>query len=576
MLSEWNVPRNDKVEPASITDIKIGQMRYGKDVKFLETSHYDPRAPHQREVDKVALNNCKLQVEKSYPSSLFVLYDPPKAVRRNAAVQNRGDVPATASSSDVPATASSSDVPATASSSDVPATASSSDVPATASSRDVPATASSSDVLATASSSDVPATASSSDVPATASSSDVPATASSSDVPATASSSDVPATASSSDVPATASSSDVLATASSSDVPATASSSDVLATASSSDVPATASSSDVPAITSSSDVPATASWTHVLDTCVVGNHGNVLETGDMVTIGNNDVLDTCAGNPVDILDPSSTSLPFNDFYDFTESAFTEMMDTHLQSLKITKKEQTATEVATRGQSNSDTWKEERKKKLTASNFSSAITCKVEPSNKVRSIMYNTFSTAATQYGNQHEDIAVEEYVKVLQKENPEATCIEAGLILSLERPWLGASVDRLVVSHGQIIGGVEVKCPHSKKGLTLEEAVQNKAFFLKKEDSSAALKRSHKYYHQVQGQIYCYNLDWVDFVVYFGRDNIFCERIKVDAEWQKKNIPKLDHFYKTAILPELFTQRVKRGKKLYGMYGTGKWTPYLS
>ena len=70
----------------------------------------------------------------------------------------------------------------------------------------------------------------------------------------------------------------------------------------------------------------------------------------------------------------------------------------------------------------------------------------------------------------------------------------------------------------------------------------------------------------MQGNVYCCNLNWADFVVYFGRDNLFCERIKVDSEWQKKNIPKLDHFHKTAILPELFTQRAKGGKKLYGMY----------
>lgn len=141
-------------------------------------------------------------------------------------------------------------------------------------------------------------------------------------------------------------------------------------------------------------------------------------------------------------------------------------------------------------------------------------------------------------------------------------------------------------------------CPHSKKGLTLKQAVQNKTFFLTKVDSSAALKTSHRYHHQVQGNVYCCNLNWADFVVYFGRDNLFCERIKVDSEWQKKNIPKLDHFHKTAILPELFTQRAKGGKKLYGMYeerlivdaecpdhcisriqwttmySTGKWTPY--
>ncbi|KAI8494045.1 hypothetical protein Bbelb_283920 [Branchiostoma belcheri] len=76
------------------------------------------------------------------------------------------------------------------------------------------------------------------------------------------------------------------------------------------------------------------------------------------------------------------------------------------------------------------------------------------------------------------DAAVEEYLKSLKSENPEATCEEAGLILSLERPWLGASVDRLVLSNGEVTGGLEVKCPHSKKGQSTHEAVQDKTFFL--------------------------------------------------------------------------------------------------
>ncbi|KAI8516406.1 hypothetical protein Bbelb_049870 [Branchiostoma belcheri] len=41
-----------------------------------------------------------------------------------------------------------------------------------------------------------------------------------------------------------------------------------------------------------------------------------------------------------------------------------------------------------------------------------------------------------------------------------------------------ASVDRLVLSNGEVTGGLEVKCPHSKKGQSTHEAVQDKTFFL--------------------------------------------------------------------------------------------------
>ncbi|XP_078603130.1 uncharacterized protein LOC144877099 isoform X2 [Branchiostoma floridae x Branchiostoma japonicum] len=275
--------------------------------------------------------------------------------------------------------------------------------------------------------------------------------------------------------------------------------------------------------------------------------------------------DTCSH---DLLD-----LPFNDHYNFSTKAFADMMDTHMRKTTLTKEEQMKIEEETRGQSSSNAWREVRQVKLTASNFKSAISCTVEPSNKIKAMLYNNFSTAATAYGNRNEAVAVEEYVDLIQEEHPGAQCVEAGLILSLERPWLGASVDRLVMKDGHNIGGLEVKCPFSKQGLSVEDASQDSRFFLKNVENKITLKTNHKYYDQVQGQLYCCSLEWVDFVVYFGPGRIFRERIFVNTEWQEKNLPKLDHFYRTAVLPELLSRRVRRGKKLYGTDRAEKWKP---
>ncbi|XP_019616696.1 PREDICTED: uncharacterized protein LOC109464203 [Branchiostoma belcheri] len=196
-------------------------------------------------------------------------------------------------------------------------------------------------------------------------------------------------------------------------------------------------------------------------------------------------------------DNGSFDLPFNDLYDFSTSAFSDMMGTYMKSMKLSRDEQLTTEQETRGQGSSETWKEKRKEKLTSSNFGSAITCKVEPSNKVKGMLYSSFTTKATTYGNNNETVAVDEYLSLAHSENFHADCIEAGLILSLERPWLGASVDRLVQVAGKTVGGLEVKCPYSKQGCTIKEAIQDRAFFLTKVDGRVCLKPSHKYYHQV-------------------------------------------------------------------------------
>ncbi|CAH1265988.1 GTF3C1 [Branchiostoma lanceolatum] len=309
--STWNVPRNDKVEAQPITGVRLGKIRYGKETKFLQTSHYDPRAPHQREVDVTALAIFKKTLQADQPESMFHLYgegcsgNPPPS---DACQGESGD----ASRSPTPSDACQGE------------------------------------------------------------------------------------------------------------------------------------SGDA----SRSPTPS--------DACRA-------ESGD------------ARPAPTDPSDHDShlPDLPFNDHYDFSTRSFIHMMDTYMKTAKLTKEEQINIEEETRGQSSSTAWKEKRKEKLTASNFKSAITCTVEPSNKIKAMLYNSFSTAATEYGNRNEAAAVEEYVNLIQEEHPGAHCVETGLILSLERPWLGASVDGLVRQDGQTIGGLEVKCPSSKQGMSVQEASQD-------------------------------------------------------------------------------------------------------
>ena len=56
----------------------------------------------------------------------------------------------------------------------------------------------------------------------------------------------------------------------------------------------------------------------------------------------------------------------------------------------------------------------------------------------------------------------------------------------------------------------------------------------------------------------------MDFVVWFGPEkDIFVERIYFDSDmWFENCLPKLDLFYKWAIVPELLTRRVKRKHQL--------------
>lgn len=152
---------------------------------------------------------------------------------------------------------------------------------------------------------------------------------------------------------------------------------------------------------------------------------------------------------------------------------------------------------------------------------------------------------------------------------------EVGTILSKAKPGLGASVDRMVydpMTYGQKNGGLEVKCPYTKAGMSVNEACSDSKFYLTMANIVPSLRKGHVYYYQVQGQMYVCELEWVDFVVWFGNEVISIERISFDKTWwHKYALPALYYFYARAFIPEVLTRRIERKTKLYKH---GGWASY--
>ena len=70
--------------------------------------------------------------------------------------------------------------------------------------------------------------------------------------------------------------------------------------------------------------------------------------------------------------------------------------------KSRKIEVAATKKQTRSQHNNKLWKEKRKLLLTASNFGKTAKIKVEPSKKIKSMLYTDFVTESVLYGRENE------------------------------------------------------------------------------------------------------------------------------------------------------------------------------
>lgn len=190
------------------------------------------------------------------------------------------------------------------------------------------------------------------------------------------------------------------------------------------------------------------------------------------------------------------SVAFTDSYDIATNRFKSMINEHVYSLTITVEEIQETERLTRGQAKKNLWFEKRKTVLTASNFGNAAKTKVEPSNKLKAILYSNFTTEAVQYGIESEQKAVDLFIREMRRDGIAVSVEESGLSLSRDKPYLGASLDRVVtMTDTGKKWGMEIKSPFSKAGMTVDEACKAKrVFFEKLANGSVQLKRNNNYF----------------------------------------------------------------------------------
>ena len=102
---------------------------------------------------------------------------------------------------------------------------------------------------------------------------------------------------------------------------------------------------------------------------------------------------------------------------------------------------------------------------------------------------------------------------------------------------------------------VEIKCPYTKRDTkNINEAVLDKDFCL---DQERNLKKTHRYYTQVQLQMFIYNCQECFFVVWTPQ---WVEVIKVikDGVFLNQLLLTLETFYNDHIIPELLTRTIEK------------------
>lgn len=207
----------------------------------------------------------------------------------------------------------------------------------------------------------------------------------------------------------------------------------------------------------------------------------------------------------------------------------------------------------------DQWLQCRKFRLTASRFGAARGhCQyTSRSELLKSMLWDdkSIGNAATEWGVKHESVAVNIYTKFMKKyknlSDSQFRVTHCGLLVSLEYPWIGVSVDAFVFDdsepEGRKNGGGEIKCPFGKK---LYAYIPS------------------QYYDQIQGSMGFLHKPWWDFVVWTPTQTQI-RRFNFDMNYFSTELfPRLEKFYMTEFLPRAV-------QKLKGLLKPGYIDPVI-
>ena len=140
-----------------------------------------------------------------------------------------------------------------------------------------------------------------------------------------------------------------------------------------------------------------------------------------------------------------------------------------------------------------------------------------------------------------------------------------GLWINPKYPQLGASPDGLVDDPSCGAGVLEIKCPFvlkdkiiSRDSLESLTTGQRRRFCCAmNENGQLVLKRTHKYFYQVQMQMGITERTFCDFVIWTSK-GLHVQRIHFDQQFWINIANDLVNFHRHYLTPEYFLMRVPR------------------
>ncbi|KAF4113999.1 hypothetical protein G5714_004222 [Onychostoma macrolepis] len=198
------------------------------------------------------------------------------------------------------------------------------------------------------------------------------------------------------------------------------------------------------------------------------------------------------------------------------------------------------QAATREQAAEQEWNQLRRPRITSSRFREV--CFVRGVSSAESlaerILKGTKQTAEMKRGAEMEFEAAVEYSKMKN-----VNYRPSGLIIHPDVPWLGASPDGLIYdpSTQPPFGLLEIKYPNVKSYMDCKN--------IQMQHGTSALRESHSYFWQIQGQLLITGLQWCNFVV-CALEDMMVQRIYVDPKVTVAIRERVDQFYFNVYMPK--------------------------
>ncbi|XP_037505679.1 uncharacterized protein LOC119382008 [Rhipicephalus sanguineus] len=240
-------------------------------------------------------------------------------------------------------------------------------------------------------------------------------------------------------------------------------------------------------------------------------------------------------------------------------------DTFMSTFIVSEETVKSVEARTKDQSRSRDWFLHRAGRVTASVMKNVCcTSVLKPSiSLLKGICYpekRSVKTPAVTWGLTHEQDAFKAFQDSQQDKHQGFRCVKAGLHLSADYPFVGATPDALVCCSCCGKGVVEFKCPYLLRNAEELTELSAPNSCLCTVNGVMQLRRQHAYYFQIQTQMAVCQVDFCYFVVWTP-NVLFVEKILKDDEFCTSMMATAKEFFVKAILPELlshyFTRQLK-------------------